>query len=96
MLYDMLKEVYEDGERKGKIEGKAEAILELLDDLGEVPEELVNSILELEDIYIIGLLLKAAQKADSLEQFIAKKNAICSKKRGSCPGYNTDGCREKL
>lgn len=83
MLYDMLKEVYEDGESKGKIKGKAEAILELLDDLGDIPEELTDSILELEDLHMIGLLLKAAKKADSLEQFVAERNAICSKKRGS-------------
>lgn len=83
MLYDMLEEVYEDGESKGKIKGKAEAILELLDDLGDIPEELADSIMELEDMHLIGLILKAAKKADSLEQFITEKNAICSKKRGS-------------
>lgn len=83
MWYDMLKEVYEEGESKGKIKGKAEAILELLEDLGDIPEELTNSIMELEDMHMIELLLKAAQKADSLEQFAAERNAICSKKRGS-------------
>lgn len=59
MLYDMLKEVYEDGESKGRIKGKAEAILELLDDLGDIPEEFADSILELEDMHVIELLLKA-------------------------------------
>lgn len=83
MLYDMLKEIYEDGESKGKIKGKAEAILELLNDLGPIPEELTYSIMELEDMHVIERLLKAAQKADSLEQFVAEKNVICSKKRGS-------------
>lgn len=81
-MYDMLKEVYEDGESKGKIKGKAEAILELLGDLGDIPDDLADSILELEDLHIIGLLLKAAQKADSLEQFVAERNVICAKKRG--------------
>lgn len=83
MLYDMLKEVYEDGESKGKIKGKAEAILELLDDGGDIPEELVSNILELEDMHVIELLLKAAKKADSLEQFAAERDAICSKKQKS-------------
>lgn len=86
MLYDMLNEIYEDGESKGKIKGKAEAILDLLDDLGDIPEELANSIMELEDLHMIELLLKAAKKADSLEQFVAERNAICSKKRG-CRAY---------
>lgn len=79
MLYDMLKDVYEDGESKGKIKGKAEAILELLDDLGAIPEELTDSIMELEDMHVIERLLKAAKKADSLEQFVAERDAICSK-----------------
>lgn len=77
LLNDMIKEAYEDGKSKGK----AEAILELLDDFGDIPKDLTDSIMEIEDQNIMTLLLKKAKKAESIEQFISEKNAICSKKR---------------
>lgn len=76
LLNDMIKEAYEDGKSKGK----AEAILELLDDFGDIPKDLTDSIMEIEDQNIMTLLLKKAKKAESIEQFISEKNAICSKK----------------
>lgn len=77
LLNDMIKEAYEDGKSKGK----AESILELLDDFGDIPKDLTDSIMEIEDQNIMTLLLKKAKKAESIEQFISEKNAICSKKR---------------
>ena len=35
------KEEYADGKAEGKIESKVESIFELLEDLGEIPEELL-------------------------------------------------------
>ena len=82
LLNDMIKEAYEDGKNKGK----AESILELLDDFGDIPQELTDSIMEIEDRNIMTLLLKVAKKADSLEKFVSEKDAICSKKSKAVMG----------
>jgi len=39
--------------KKGRAEGKAEAVLELLEDLGDVPEELRRKIMEQRDLDIL-------------------------------------------
>ena len=45
LLEELLKEEREAGRTEGLAQGKAEAVLELLSDLGEVPEELREKIL---------------------------------------------------
>ena len=58
-----------EGRAEGKAEGKAEAILELLSDLGEVPESWRERILAVQDGAVLQKLLKAAARAESLESF---------------------------
>ena len=58
--------------RDSKAEGKAEAVIELLKDLGEVPEWLENEIYAEMDPSVLGKLLKMAAKTDSIEEFIEK------------------------
>ena len=69
MLEELLKEERENGRIEGKAEGKAESILELLSDLGEVPEELRKKILGEKDLDILKSYLKKASASKTIEQF---------------------------
>lgn len=57
------------GREEGKAEGKAEAITELLEGVGELPESLRNLIMEQTDIEVLRRWLRAAAKAESVEEF---------------------------
>lgn len=57
---------------EGKIEGKTESILDFLQDLGSVPEELQEKILNEKDLSILQIWLKLAAKAVSIEDFCSK------------------------
>lgn len=57
---------------EGKQEGKAEAVLELLEDLGTVPQELKKIILEQSDLDVLRRWLKLAAKAATIEEFKEK------------------------
>ena len=54
---------------KEKAEGKAEAVIELLEDIGMPSEMLKNYIMEQKDLGILKVWLKAAARADSIEEF---------------------------
>lgn len=54
---------------RGKAEGKAEGILSLLEDLGEIPSELREIIFNQRDLKILDIWLKLAARADSIESF---------------------------
>lgn len=53
-----------------RTEGKAESIIELLEVLGEVSEELQETIMKQKNRNILSIWLKLAAKADSIEQFV--------------------------
>ena len=55
---------------EGKAEGKAEAILELLSDLGKIPETVKEDILQEKDSSLLTKWLKTAARAESVEQFL--------------------------
>ena len=57
------------GKAEGRAEGKAEAILELLEELGAVPEKLQKEILSQKDMDTLRIWHKAAAKATSLEEW---------------------------
>ena len=77
LLEELLKEERENGriegkaesKVEGKVEGKAESILELLSDLGEVPEELRKKILGEKDLDILKSYLKKASASKTIEEF---------------------------
>ncbi len=54
---------------KGKAEGKAESILELLGELGPVPEDLQKKVSAQRDLGILGKWVKLAAAADSIQEF---------------------------
>lgn len=70
MLFDSF-EAYDVQEtrRASRAEGKAEAVLELLLELGTVPQELQDMIMGTANMEKLGVWLKLAAKAESIEQF---------------------------
>ena len=65
------EKVYERAERQaiGKAIRKAADILEVLQELGEVPDELKDRILAQQDIVVLKDWLKAAIKVSSIDEF---------------------------
>ncbi len=64
---------------EGRAEGKAEDILELLEDIGNVSDELKERIMKEKNLEILRKWHKAAARAENLEQFREKseiKNLI--------------------
>ncbi|MDD7728994.1 MAG: hypothetical protein PUK34_05195 [Clostridia bacterium] len=57
-VYPGSKTILQDGIRKGKAEGKAESILELLEDLGEVTDELRLHIQKEKNLDVLTVYLK--------------------------------------
>ena len=53
----------------GRAEGKAEAVIELLEDLGEISDSLKTCIMEQTDLELLKKWHKAAAKAKSIEEF---------------------------
>lgn len=53
----------------GRKEGKTEDIVELLSELGEVPEPLCGTIMEQSNLTVLGKWLKLAAKAQSVKEF---------------------------
>ena len=58
-----------EGWKDGKTKGKAEDVIELLEDLGELSDSLKTCIMEQTDLELLKKWLKAAAKAKSLEEF---------------------------
>ena len=66
----LLEELLKTERNEGKAEGKSEDILELLEELGEVPGELRDAIENETSLSKLRLWLKAAAKADSIDWFV--------------------------
>lgn len=60
------------GVADGKAIGQAESVLELLDDLGEIPESLRDGILKETDVILLKKWLKEAAKAESIQMFLER------------------------
>lgn len=58
-----------EGKAEGKTEGQALSVLDLLEDIGPVPSSLRKTIMAQKDGETLSRWLKAAAKANSLEQF---------------------------
>ncbi|MDO4343708.1 MAG: hypothetical protein Q4C50_02780 [Eubacteriales bacterium] len=71
ILEEMLKDEY--------TQGKAESVLELLEDLGNVPQSLREHILSETDINLLQRLLKKAAKAETIHQFEVEYASLVSK-----------------
>ena len=58
-----------EGWTQGKLEDRAEAVIELLEDLGELSDSLKTCILEQNDLELLKKWHKAAARAESIEEF---------------------------
>ena len=66
--WEKLQKVYHDGQRERSIED----IMELLEDYGDIPEELHKKILSEQDPDTLKKWLKLAAKVSSMDEFAAK------------------------
>ena len=90
LLEELLKEEREagrteglaQGRTEGLAQGKAEAVLELLSDLGEVPEELREKILGEKELDVLKFYLRKSSIAKSIEEF---QELIREKSKGDAP-----------
>lgn len=57
------------GREEGKAEGKAEDVLELLDELGEIPNAIQKRIQNETDLQVLSKWLKSAARAKSISEF---------------------------
>lgn len=69
---EMLREEKQEGRLEGRLEAKREDILELLEDLGTIPDELRDRIAGIENLEDLKILFKIAARADSFYTFKEK------------------------
>lgn len=65
------------GEERGENKGKKAYIFELLEDLGNVSEELKVKILSEENVAKLSKIHKLAAKAESMEEFEQEVDKLC-------------------
>ena len=82
--------VRDQGKSEGIALGKAEDILQLLEDLGEVPEPLKKRIQEETDLQVLSRWLKAAAKAETITEF-KKQVKNFTKKQTADNGLKNSG-----
>jgi hypothetical protein len=70
--YMIFEEMLWEEKQEGRLEATQESVLELLEELGEIPCELQKKIQKLESIEALMSLLKLAARADSLHTFEEK------------------------
>ncbi|MGN0355295.1 MAG: Rpn family recombination-promoting nuclease/putative transposase [Muricoprocola sp.] len=70
--YMIFEEMLRDERAEGRAEGKAESILELLEDLGEVSEEVRIKIMNEKNLDTLTSWHRFAAKSDSIEGFLSK------------------------
>lgn len=69
---EMLREEKMEGKQEGSLEAKKEFILELLEELGDIPEKMRDEIESLREPEQLKALHKMAAKADSICEFAEK------------------------
>ena len=68
--YNMCK-AFEDMRMEGKMEGKRESIMELLEEFGQIPQQVAEMISSQDSIDVLSRWLKTAAKAESIAEFEA-------------------------
>ena len=67
---------WESQEELNRIEHKADAVCEVLEDLGEIPQELQDEIYAERNLEVLSKMLKLAAKAKSIADFRAKLEEV--------------------
>lgn len=73
---EMLKIERTEGIAEGMTKGMAQSVLELLVNCGEIPEDLQDRIMSVQDNAVLGQLLRCAAKASTVSEFISDTNFI--------------------
>ncbi len=71
-LEELMKDEMDAKKAEGKMEGKTESVLDLLLDLGEVPEKLQAEIMGQKNPEILKQWIKYAARAETVEEFEQK------------------------
>ena len=66
----IFEEMLRDERAEGKAEGKAESVLELLEELGLVPEDVQNRIMNERDLETLTKWNRLAARVDCLDEFL--------------------------
>ena len=77
--YRVLEELIREEREEGNAQGKISSILELLSDLGEIPEDIRRAVTEERDPEVLKFYLKQASAANTMEAF---RQAAAEKMRG--------------
>ena len=72
IMCEIADKIRQEGRATGIIEGKIESILELLEELGNIPKQLIQRISKETNSDILNNWLKCAAKASSFAEFEAK------------------------
>ena len=64
-----LTDMLQDEKNEGKVEGKAEAVMELLADMGNVPEDIRSMVNSENNTEKLHVMLKAAAKSETFDDF---------------------------
>ena len=68
----IFEEMLRDERAEGKAEAVLEMLLELMNDLGEIPDELRNRITSEKDLKTLKKWLRLAARSESLDEFLEK------------------------
>ena len=68
----IFEEMLREERAEGRVEGKAEDVLEFLEDLGEIPEYVRERIMNEKNLQTLTRWLRLAAKADSFQEFLNK------------------------
>lgn len=74
--YMLLEEMLSDEREEGILIGKMNAVFELLEELGSVPDDIVSQIEAEKDIDKLSKVLKIAAKSESMEEFVDSYDEI--------------------
>ncbi len=79
---EMLREEKQEGRQEGRLEATREAVLALLEDIGEVPDRLRDKVGVIDSLEDLKVLHKIAARADSFLMFTEEmENYLCSKEK---------------
>lgn len=65
----IVDDVRRESERNGEIKGKTNAVLEVLEEMGKLPQWLIQKIQEETDLAVLSRWIKCAAKANSIQEF---------------------------
>lgn len=65
----IVDDVRRESERNGEIKGKTNAVLDVLEEMGKLPQWLIQKIQKETDLAVLSRWLKCAAKANSIQEF---------------------------